>query len=36
MIAASPALGFVPKVDLSADSVRRLLDDSSHERHLLA
>ena len=36
MIAASQALGFVPKVDLSADSVRRLLDDSSHERHLLA
>lgn len=26
MIAASAALGFVPKVDLSADTVRRLLD----------
>ena len=35
MIAASPVLGFVPKVDLSADSVRRLLNDFSIERHLL-
>jgi DNA-binding NarL/FixJ family response regulator len=28
MIAASSALGFVPKVDLSADAVRRLLDST--------
>jgi DNA-binding NarL/FixJ family response regulator len=28
MIAASPALGFVPKVELSADAVRRLLDST--------
>jgi DNA-binding NarL/FixJ family response regulator len=34
MIAASPALGFVPKVDLSVDSVRRLLDEVANERHL--
>jgi DNA-binding NarL/FixJ family response regulator len=27
MISASPALGFVPKVDLSADTVRCLLDE---------
>ena len=36
MIAASPALGFVPKVDLSVDAVRRLLDHFSNERHQLA
>lgn len=29
MIAASPALGFIPKVELSADAVRRLLDSTS-------
>ena len=29
MIAASPALGFVPKVGLSPDAIRRLLDDRS-------
>lgn len=29
MIAASPALGFVPKVELSPDAIRRLLDDRS-------
>jgi DNA-binding NarL/FixJ family response regulator len=32
MIASSPALGFVPKVELSPDAIRRLLDSADRPR----